>query len=308
MGRMGSMSRISYHASHIVYRTLSRAPHRGTHPMKSRPVPALGQSLSPIGLGTVKFGRNESVKYPRAFDLPSDRDLLALLDLAREEGINLLDTAPAYGRSEGRLGQLLGARRDDWILVSKAGEEFEKGRSRFDFSREAITASVDRSLARLRTDRLDAVLIHSDGNDLDVLDNTGAVEALSAARDAGKVRAIGISSKTVEGGLRAIELGLDLLMVAYNPWHREEEPVLDAAAEAGIPVLVKKALGSGWFGRTGPGDDNRDATDAPAPANPVEEALRFVFSHPAPVSAVLGTINPGHLAENCASMRSVDAP
>jgi len=257
-----------------------------------RPLHGTGCSVSALGLGTVKFGRNEGVKYPTAFDLPSDREILGLLDLAREEGINLLDTAPAYGTSEERLGALLGSRRDEWILVSKAGENFSGGVSSFDFSPAAITASVERTLSRLRTDRVECLLLHSDGNDLGVLDHSGAVEALLDLREAGKIRAAGISTKTVEGGLRAVELGLDAVMVTYNPWHRGEEPVLEAAAGRGTTVFLKKALGSGWFGGEAP------------PEEPVTTAFRFVFAHPATTAAIVGTINPVHLRENCRALRA----
>jgi aryl-alcohol dehydrogenase-like predicted oxidoreductase len=260
--------------------------------MRLRPLHGTTRPVSALGLGTVKFGRNQQVKYPGSFELPTDAEILALLDLAREEGLVLLDTAPAYGTSEERLGRLLGARREQWTLVSKAGEEFEGGTSRFDFSPAAITASVERSLSRLRTDRIDCLLLHSDGKDLDVLDRSGAVEALRDLKAQGKILAAGISTKTVEGGLRAVELGLDAVMVAYNPWQREEEPVLDAAGAAGTTVFLKKALGSGWFG----GGESPEST--------VESALRFVFSHPATTAAVVGTINPAHLRENCRALRA----
>jgi len=260
--------------------------------MKTSPFLTTRGRVSRLGLGTVKFGRNEVVKYPTAFDLPSDSEILDLLEIAREEGINLLDTAPAYGTSEERIGTLLGSRRDDWFLMSKAGEEFEDGVSYFDFSAEWITSSVERSLVRLRTDRLDCVLIHSDGNDREILENSGAVEALARLKEQGKILSHGISTKTVEGGRRAVTLGLDAVMATYHPWHREEEPVLDAAAESGTAVFVKKALASGWFG--GAEDEEGD---------PVEKSFSFVFSHPGTTAAIVGTINPDHLRANCAALR-----
>jgi aryl-alcohol dehydrogenase-like predicted oxidoreductase len=262
--------------------------------MQQRPLHSTDLTVSSLGLGTVKFGRNQQVKYPSAFDLPTDEAILSLLDLARAEGINLLDTAPAYGTSEERLGQLLGSRRDEWIIVSKAGEDFIDGQSHFDFSPPAITASVERTLSRLRTDRVECVLLHSDGNDLEVLDHSGAVEVLYALKEEGKIRAVGISTKTVEGGLRAVALGLDVVMATYNPWFRDEEPILDAAAQAGTSVFLKKALGSGWFGGEIP------------PENPVATAFDFVFNHPATTAAIVGTINPKHLRENCATLRRIE--
>lgn len=259
--------------------------------MITRPLASTGISVSALGLGTVKFGRNQSVKYPTGFDLPSDDAILSLIDLAREEGINLIDTAPAYGTSEERIGKLLGSRREEWVIVSKAGEEFHGDHSSYNFSPDSIRASIDRTLSRLRTDRVECLLLHSDGNDLDVLDHSGALEALATAKESGKIRAAGISTKTVAGGLRAIELGLDAVMVTYNPWYRDEESVLDAAATAGTAVFLKKALGSGWFGGEA------------VPEDPVETALRFAFAHPATTAAIVGTINPAHLRDNCRALR-----
>ena len=262
--------------------------------MKLRQLKSTNCFVSSLGLGTVKFGRNESVKYPSGFELPSDNEILSLLDLAQEEGINLLDTAPAYGSSEERLGKLLGSRRDDWNIVSKAGEDFANGSSLYDFSPTAIRASVDRTLSRLQTDRIECLLLHSDGNDLDILNHSGAVEELENLKKAGKILSAGISTKTVAGGQRAVALGLDAVMVTYNPWTSEEGEVLDEAGVAGTSVFIKKALASGHFG------------EGQEPDDPVEWAFRFIYDHPATTSVIVGTINPEHLRQNCASMRRVE--
>ena len=166
---------------------------------------AAGPRVSPLGLGTVKFGRNQGVKYPQAFDLPSDQTLLNVLGAAWDLGINLLDTAPAYGISEERLGRLLKRCRREWIIVTKVGEEFTAGSSRFDFSAAATRASVERSLRRLGVETLDAVLIHSNGDDLGILEHEGVLLALRDLQQGGLVRAVGMSTKTVAGGLRAVE-------------------------------------------------------------------------------------------------------
>src|SRR5690606_30396122 len=88
-----------------------------------RALGSTGLTVSALGLGTAKFGRNEQVKYPTAFALPDDNAVRALLAQAHDLGINLLDTAPAYGTSEERLGQVL-RNREKWIIVTKTGEEF----------------------------------------------------------------------------------------------------------------------------------------------------------------------------------------
>src|SRR5690606_6686077 len=135
-----------------------------------RPLGDTGLLVSPLGLGTVKLGRDQGVKYPNGFSIPDDAAARALLAQARELGINLIDTAPAYGVSEERLGPLLRGSRQDWVIVSKVGEEFENGASRFDFSAAHTRFSVERSLRRLETDVIDLMLVHSDGNDLAILD------------------------------------------------------------------------------------------------------------------------------------------
>ena len=135
----------------------------GNGSMDKRLIGNTGVSVSALGLGTVKFGRNEGVKYPSSFELPDDAQLQRLLVHAQELGINTLDTAPAYGTSEERLGNLLKTRRKDWTIIGKAGEEFENGRSQYIFTPDHFVKSLERTLKRLQTDYLDVLLIHSDG-------------------------------------------------------------------------------------------------------------------------------------------------
>lgn len=97
-----------------------------------RSLGSTGLSVSVLGLGTVKFGRNQKIKYP-TFELPTDEAICRLLEDAQGYGINLLDTAPAYGIAEERLGELLGTRRSEFIIITKCGEEFVNGESTYDF-------------------------------------------------------------------------------------------------------------------------------------------------------------------------------
>jgi aryl-alcohol dehydrogenase-like predicted oxidoreductase len=253
--------------------------------MHMNPLHALGCNVSALALGTVKLGRSAGLHYPQPFALPDDQAMDTLLGCAAELGINLLDTAPAYGSSEQRLGRWLRGRRKHWILCSKTGEEFDGTRSRFDFSPEATRASVQRSLQRLQTDYLDIVLLHSDGNDVPVLQQSGAMEALRQLQREGSVRAVGISAKTLAGALAAAR-SCDVAMLAYNSSDSSMGPALDACAASGCAVLVKKALGSGHL-----------CTDAEG----VRRSLAFVQSHPAVTSIVLGTLNPAHLRQNVAA-------
>lgn len=253
-----------------------------------RPLGDTGIAVSPLGLGTVKFGRNEGVKYPAAFALPSDSEIAQLLDLARELGINLLDTAPAYGSSQQRLGWALRGRRQDWVIVSKVGERFEGGASSFDFGFEHTVASIEDSLRVLGTDYLDCVLIHSDGDDLRIYHEEGVVDALRELKRRGLIRAHGMSSKTVAGGLRTVQ-ELDVVMATCNLDYDDEAPVIAAAAQAGCGVLIKKGLMSGHVG----GEDA------------IYRSFRHVFRHQGISSMIVGTINPQHLRSNLETLGRV---
>lgn len=256
--------------------------------MRLRPLGATGIMVSPIGLGTVKFGRNEQVKYPRPFDLPQDSEISDLLVLASELGINLLDTAPAYGSSQDRLGRLLPGPRDRWVLVSKVGEFFENGVSRFDFSFDTTVRVVEDSLRTLNTDYLDLVLIHSDGDDLRILGQEGAPDALRELKERGLIRAHGMSSKTPAGGLLTVR-EMDVVMATCNPDYGDDLPVLETAAAAGKGVLIKKGLQSGHV----------------SGSEGVIRSMEYVFSQPGVSSMIVGTINPRHLQDNVKIFDSV---
>lgn len=256
-----------------------------------RPLGSTGLLVSPLGLGTVKLGRDQGVKYPNGFTIPDDREARRLLDLARELGINLLDTAPAYGISEQRLGPLLRGQRQDWVIASKVGEEFDNGLSHFDFSKAHTRRSVERSLKRLETDYIDLVLVHSNGDDLSILRDETVYETLAELKQAGLVRGFGFSGKTVEGGLLALEHG-DCAMVTYNLGEQQELPVLDYAARHAKGILIKKALASGHI-------------CLESGVDPVRASFELIFAHPGVGSAIVGTINPLHLAHNVAMAAEV---
>src|SRR5690554_443730 len=261
--------------------------------MKRFPVANTGVEISAIGLGTVKLGRDQGVKYPQGFQIPDDAQATQLLTLARDLGINLIDTAPAYGRSEQRISPLLTGQPSDRVICTKVGEEFENGQSHFDFSPEHVPFSLERSLKRLETDYLDIVLVHSDGNDMEIIQRMGTLEALAEAKQRGMVRAIGMSTKTVDGGIETLRHA-DLVMATYNLNHREEEPVLDFAHDQGKAVLIKKALASGHLCLQDQGD-------------PVQVSMDFIFRHPGVTSTIVGTINPDHLRHNVAAVEQAVA-
>lgn len=242
-----------------------------------------GVSLSIIGLGTVKFGRDTGVKYPGSVRIPTDQEASALLTAAEGLGVNVLDTAPAYGNSEERLGRLLEARTHPWFLVTKAGEAWDGTKSTFDFSESAIRASIERSRSRLNVQSLGCVLLHSDGAaEQHESGFAGAIRALEQARSAGMVRTIGASLKTVAGADRAIRWA-DVLMLEFGS-EPEFADVAGRASDRGIGLLAKKALASGHLDKLGP--------------DPVRTAMKHTLSIPGVCSVIVGTTNVKHLREN----------
>lgn len=236
-----------------------------------------GLAVGPLGFGAFKIGRNQGIKYPTAYDLPDDVAVARLLNTVLDLGINLIDTAPAYGLSEERIGRTIGHRRSEYVLSTKVGEEFSDGRSSYDFSRAGITASVHRSLRRMRTEAIDLVFLHSPGDDVELLEQTDAVATLSELKSAGLIRAIGLSGKTVEGARLALRWA-DVLMVEYHVQNRSHDEVLHEATARGVGIVVKKGLASGTL----------DAADA----------IPFVLQNPAITSLIVGGLNIDHIRAN----------
>jgi aryl-alcohol dehydrogenase-like predicted oxidoreductase len=249
--------------------------------MVQRRLGRTGLTVSVIGLGTTKFGRNTDVKYPAPFELPGSRDIEEILETALALGVNLIDTAPAYGTSEERLGRALKNSRERWVLCTKCGESYRNGRSTYDFTSAALIASVDESLRRLKTDYIDLLLLHSDGRDLDILQNSSGVEALLGLKAEGKVRAAGISAKTSAGIAAAVPL-LDVVMAPFNAAEPALGAALAAAHDHGTGVIAIKTLSSGRLHPTA--------------------SVQFIAARSFIDSMVVGTINPDHLREVVAAV------
>ena len=242
-----------------------------------------GIEVSVLGLGTVKLGRDQEVKYPTGFTIPNDNEVRDLLALSQDLGINFIDTAPAYGNSEERLGQLM-TNPNDWVIMTKVGEIFENGQSSFDFSAEYTRMSVERSLKRLKRDSLDMVLVHSNGDDMHIINNEGALEELDRLKQKGLIQSYGMSTKTVDGGIWIVE-NTDMVMATLNLSDDHDLPVIKRAHELNKGVIIKKGLQSGH-------------ADKSAGGSGVDEAFKYVFSHKGVSSMIVGTINPKHLKQN----------
>jgi aryl-alcohol dehydrogenase-like predicted oxidoreductase len=236
-----------------------------------------GLAVAPLGFGTFKIGRNQGIKYPVRYRLPSKRSVDKLLSGVLDLGINYIDTAPAYGLSEERIGEAIGRRRKEFVLSTKAGELFRDGASRYDFSRAATVASVEGSLRRLHTEAIDIVFVHANGGDLDIIENTDVVETLNDLRGQGKLRWIGLSGKTVQGFNASLKWA-DVIMAEFSHSNTELASVLEKAHRGGIGVVVKKGLESGWLDHTA--------------------GIEFVLLQPFVDVMLIGSLNLAHMRQN----------
>ena len=163
--------------------------------------------------------------------------------------------------------------------------------SYYNFTPEHIRMSVERSLKRLQTDYLDLVMIHSNGDDSGIINHYGALETLLELKRSGLIRAMCMSTKTVTGGLLALQQS-DCVMVTYNPHHQTEKAVIDTALKFKKGILIKKALASGHL------CEQKDI-------DPVLTSLQLILSHPGVSSTIIGTINPQHLLSNVKTLQKV---
>jgi aryl-alcohol dehydrogenase-like predicted oxidoreductase len=252
--------------------------------MHSRPFGQTGLGVTPLGFGAFKIGRNEKVKYPQPYDLPDDATVERLLNGVLDLGVNLIDTAPAYGLSEERIGRCLSQRRGEFVLSTKVGERFINGESTYDFSGIAVRASVAESLRRLKTDVIDILFVHSNGDDVTIQQQTDLVPTLQKLKHAGYVRSLGFSGKTSAGAAAALAWA-DAVMVEYHLQDTSQADVISSAAEQGVGVVVKKGLSSGHL--------------------PAADAIRFVLSNAHVGSLIVGGLNLDHWQANAATADGV---
>lgn len=304
---------------------------------------------NPLGFGTAPLG-NMFRNVPQA-------EVQATVDAAWNNGVRYFDTAPFYGAglSESRLGDaLVGRPRDEYVLSSKVGriilDELEDPSSRElgeksglfehgnrnrivnDYSADATLRSIEDSLRRLKTDRLDIVWIHDIAQDfygdewLERFETArkGAFRVLTRLREEGVIKAWGLGVNRVE----PIELTLDLnepqpdgflLAGRYSllDHDRALQRVMPQALEQGVGIVVGGPYSSGvtaggehfeYQKATQPVLHKLERIREVARAHGVDvkaAALQFALAHPAVVAAIPGSTRPLHANEDHAALSAV---
>jgi predicted oxidoreductase len=258
-----------------------------------------------------------------------DAQIRALVGAARDAGINYFDHADVYGGDHGcerRFGDAVTfspSERESVIIQSKVGirDGF------WDFSKEHILESVDESLAALRTDYLDVILLHRPDT---LMEPEEIAEAFDALETAGKVRHFGVSNQTpgqVELLKRSVRQPLAFNQVQLSITHApmlaqgvaanmagldqsidRDNGILDYARLHDMTLQAWSPFQKGFFDGVFLGDrenfaELNDALDEIAAAHgvtPTGIAVAWITRHPARMQVVLGTTNPQRVAESAA--------
>jgi len=207
--------------------------------MNYRALGRTGLSVSEIGFGAWGIGGRTS--GTTSYGETDDRTSLAALARALDCGITFFDTSAAYGdgHSEELIGRAFAGRRDGVVIATKAGyESWDKAP---DFSADAVVASAEKSLARLRSDYVDLLQLHNPPTE--ALRDDRLRAALVRLQAEGKIRAWGVSARSPAEALEALtDFGAPVVQANFN--------MMDMRAlESGL-LAEAGQRGAGFIGRT----------------------------------------------------------
>jgi aryl-alcohol dehydrogenase-like predicted oxidoreductase len=276
--------------------------------MQYRTLGRTGIKVSPYALGALALGTS--------IGNADHDDSVRIIHKALDAGINVIDTADAYGESEVLVGKALAGRRDSVVLATKVGRPVGDDPNHQGASRRWIVTAVENSLRRLRTDYIDLYQIHRPDPATDIGETLAALSDLIRS---GKVRAIGSSampaSDIVEAQWVAERRGLERFRADQPPYsilsRGIEREVLPVAQRYGMGILVWGPLAQGMLTgrlRKGQQTDLRRAAlfrafsderriDAVEQLIPLAEqaglpmthlAMAFTIAHPGVTSAIIG--------------------
>jgi aryl-alcohol dehydrogenase-like predicted oxidoreductase len=200
-----------------------------------------GLKVSPICLGTMMFGARTD-----------EQEAGRIARIARDAGVNFIDTADYYadGLGEAMVGDLIASDRDWWVVATKVGFRTGPGPNNDGTSRVHIRASIEQSLRRLHTDRIDLYYVHRDDETTPLGETLRAVSDMIAS---GKVLYWGLSNFRGWRVAEAVGLARDLGMPApivvqpyYNAMNRQPEvELLPACHHLGLGVIPYSPLARG---------------------------------------------------------------
>jgi aryl-alcohol dehydrogenase-like predicted oxidoreductase len=206
--------------------------------MRYRKLGKTNLNVSEVSLGAWQIGAE--------WGNVSDDDAIRTLNAALDQGINFIDTADVYGdgRSERLIAQVLADRKEEVHVATKAGRRL-KPHVAAGFTRENLTAFIERSLKNLRRETLDLVQLHCPP--MEVYYRPEVFQVLDGLKQAGKIRNYGISVEKVEEALKATEYpGVASVQIIFNIFRqRPSELFFPVAQKREVGILARLPLSSG---------------------------------------------------------------
>ena len=242
----------------------------------------------------------------------------SILNAVLDEGINFIDTANDYGRSEEFIGKYIAHRRREFYLATKCGCTVVRKDENTDdtphvWTRDNLFRGLEESLQRMKTDYIDIMQLHNPP--VEETENNQLVDALQEMRQQGKVRFISIST-TLPHLPTYLQWGVfDTFQIPYSGLERDHEHWISRAAEAGIGTIIRGGVARGEAG-VGLGNADRwkkfeeaglDELREPE-ESPTAFLLRFTLAHPHVDTIIVGTLYPEHLQENLAAVKRGPLP
>lgn len=220
--------------------------------MKYRSLGRTGLQVSEVSLGTWAFGAP-------VYGSVGAGDAHKAIRGALDAGITFFDTAPLYGTkdedgiAEKVLGQALGADRDRVSIATKFGRYPSRGHMNTYYHAAGVTQSVEDSLRRLGTDRIDVLFFHSPQSRDQIHDDIW--EALARLKAAGKVRVVGHSISWFQETRQAAadwaaERKIDAIQIVYSLMNRETEGFIAEMGRQGVGIVARESLANGFLGGT----------------------------------------------------------
>jgi aryl-alcohol dehydrogenase-like predicted oxidoreductase len=266
--------------------------------MEKRRLGKTDMQVSVLGFGGAEIG----------FQGATEETVERLLKGALDAGLNVIDTGECYEGSEELIGKTIADRRADYYLFTKCGHP--RGIGSEDWSPGSLLESIERSLRRLRTDRLDLIQLHSCSES--VLRKGDAIAALQTARSKGYARFIGYSGDSQPARCAVECEAFDALQTSINIADQEGiDLTIPLAREKGMGVIAKRPIANAaWKESHKPIEsyhhvywDRLNKLRYDFIRNlPVDEsiahALRFTLSVPGVHTAIVGTTKPKRWQEN----------
>lgn len=258
-------------------------------------------TLGRTGMEVTQLGYGAALRWS-----PDEDSVERVFNAVLDAGINFIDTAWCYPRSEEFIGCYISQRRSEYFISTKCGHFWRDDPDRCGWSRDGLLNCIEESLTRLRTDCVDILQLHNPTPE--EVRRYNCVSTLQAIQAQGKTRFIGVST-TVPYVEEFLEMGVfDTFQLPYSALEPEYEKVLGRVAQRGAGTIIRGGVAQGApvvqisdkqpFAEKKARWENAGLSALAPQLDPMELILRFTLSHPSAHTVIVGTKNLGHLQAN----------